>query len=66
VLFRVAQADEQQRTQILDALFDLSREEIVKRVEAGAMDKAALAAHDYVFDIFAGAEKSPAVQYAGS
>ena len=53
VLFRVAQADEQQRTQILDALFDLSREEIVKRVEAGAMDRAALAAHDYVFDIFA-------------
>jgi malate synthase len=65
VLFRVAQADERLQTQILDALFDLSREEIVKRVEAGTMDKAALAAHDYVFDIFAGAEKSPAVQYAG-
>ncbi len=62
VLFRVAQADERLRTQILDALFDLSREEIVKRVEAGAMDKAALAAYDYVFDIFAGAGKSPAVQ----
>ena len=52
VLFRVAQADERLRSQILDALFDLSREEIVKRVEAGTMDKAALAAHDYVFDIF--------------
>ncbi len=52
VLFRVAQADDRLRVQILDALFDLSREEIVKRVAAGTMDKAALAAHDYVFDIF--------------
>ena len=52
VLFRVAQADARLRAQVLDALFDLSREEIVKRVEDGTMDKAALAAHDYVFDIF--------------
>jgi malate synthase len=52
VLFRVAQADDRLRVQILDALFDLSREEIVKRVAAGTMDGAALAAHDYVFDIF--------------
>jgi malate synthase len=51
-LFRVAQADERLRTQILDALFDLSREEIVNRVEAGTMEGAALAAYDYVFDIF--------------
>jgi malate synthase len=54
VLFRVAQADEPLRAQILEALFDLSREEVVKRVQAGSMDPAALAAHDYVFDIFAG------------
>ncbi len=52
VLFRVAEADARLRAQVLDALFDLSREEIVKRVENGTMDKAALAAHDYVFDIF--------------
>jgi malate synthase len=52
VLFRVAEADAHLRAQVLDALFDLSREEIVKRVENGTMDKAALAAHDYVFDIF--------------
>ncbi len=53
VLFRVAQADERLRAQILEALFDLSREEVVQRVQAGYMDPAALAAHDYVFDIFA-------------
>jgi len=52
VLFRVAEADAHLRAQVLDALFDLSREEIVKRVENGTMDKAALAAHDYVFDIY--------------
>jgi malate synthase len=55
VLFRVAQADGRLRAQILEALFDLSREEVVKRVQSGSMDSAALAAHDYVFDIFAGA-----------
>ncbi len=37
----------------MDALFDLSREEVVKRVNAGAFDRAALAALDYVYDIFA-------------
>jgi len=51
-LFRVAQAGDQLRQQILDALFLYPREETVKRMEAGTMDKAALAAHDYVFDFF--------------
>jgi len=53
VLFVVGQASERLRAQILDALFDLKRDEIVKRVAAGNLDSAALAAHDYVFDIFA-------------
>jgi malate synthase len=52
VLFVVGQANEQERGQILDAIFDLSREEIVKRVQAGTLNKAALAAHDYIYDIF--------------
>src|SRR5262249_33659644 len=52
-LFVMAQTDAPKCSQILDGLFDLSREEIVQRVEAGTMDEAALAAHDYVFDIFA-------------
>jgi malate synthase len=57
VLFVVGTANSQERTQILDAIFDLSREETVKLVESGAMNKAALAAHDYVYDIFSGSEE---------
>jgi malate synthase len=56
VLFVVGQANEQERAQILQAIFDLSREEIVKRVQAGALNKIALGAHDYVYDIFPGIE----------
>ncbi len=52
VLFLVGQANHQERAQILDAIFDLSREEILKRVQRGTLNKSALAAHDYVFDIF--------------
>jgi len=52
VLFVVGQASEQERAQILDAIFDLSREEIVARVTSGSLGRAALAAHDYVYDIF--------------
>ncbi|HXZ79727.1 MAG TPA: malate synthase [Terriglobales bacterium] len=54
VLFVVGQANDRLRAQLLDALFDLSREEVVKRVNAGKMDRAALAAHDYAYDIFPG------------
>ncbi|MFB3916742.1 MAG: malate synthase [Terriglobales bacterium] len=56
VLFVVAPANAQERSQLLEAIFDLSRQEVVKRVEAGSMSQAALAAHDYVYDIFAGVE----------
>ena len=52
VLFVVGQADPKERAQIMDAIFDLSREEAIKRVQAGKLSKAALAAHDYVYDIF--------------
>ncbi len=58
VLFVVGSANPQERTQILDAIFDLSREEVVKRVESGAMNKSALAAHDYVYDIFPGTDEA--------
>jgi hypothetical protein len=37
---------------LLEAIFDLGREETVKRVQAGTLSQSALAAHDYVFDIF--------------
>jgi malate synthase len=58
VLFVVGQANAQERAQILDAIFDLSREEVVKRVEAGTLNKSALAAHDYVYDIFPAKEQA--------
>jgi malate synthase len=56
VLFLVGQANEQDRAHILDAIFDLSREEVVRRVTAGTLSRVALAAHDYVYDIFPAAE----------
>src|ERR1035437_1076129 len=52
VLFLLAQATEEEREQILAAIFDLSRQEIVKRLQAGTTKPAALAVHDYVYDIF--------------
>ncbi|MFZ3213350.1 MAG: malate synthase [Terriglobales bacterium] len=52
VLFVVGQASPQERAQIMDAIFDLSREEIIKGVQTGKLSKAALSAHDYVYDIF--------------
>jgi len=52
VLFLAAPANQEERAQILDAIFDLSREEIVKRVQSGTLDKVALSAHDYVYDVF--------------
>jgi malate synthase len=63
-LFVIGQADRSISTQILDALFDLSREEIVLRVEAGSMDRAALAAHDYVYDVFAKIKQSRPLESA--
>jgi malate synthase len=58
VLFVVGAANAQERAQILDAIFDLSRDELVKRVTAGNLNKSALAAHDYVFDIFPNVQRS--------
>ncbi len=52
LLFVVGQANAQERAEILEAIFDLSREEIVQRVHAGMLTTVALAAHDYVYDIF--------------
>jgi malate synthase len=52
VLFVLGPANEQEREQLLDAIFSPSREEVVKRVQAGTLDKSALDAHDYIYDIF--------------
>ncbi|MDR3762582.1 MAG: malate synthase [Acidobacteriota bacterium] len=52
VLFVVGPAAPEVRREMLEAIFDLTREELRKRVSAGSISPAALAAHDYVFDVF--------------
>jgi malate synthase len=56
VLFVVAPANDKEREQLFEALFAPSREEVVKRVKAGTLNKSALDAHDYVYDVFPGIE----------
>ena len=56
VLFVLAPANEKERVQLLEAIFTLSRKEVVKRVHEGTLNKSALDAHDYVYDIFPGIE----------
>jgi malate synthase len=56
VIFAIAEAGLEESGAILEAIFDLSRDEIVASVHAGTMKPALLAIHDYVFDIFEGAE----------
>jgi malate synthase len=50
VLFIIGQSKPSLHGQILEAIFDLPRDEVVRRVGAGSMDRAALAAHDYALD----------------
>ena len=52
VLFVMAEANEQQRSQILNAIFDLSRRQILEGIQSGTLIKDALRAHDYVYDVF--------------
>jgi malate synthase len=53
VLFLLAQAKPGERGPLLQAIFDLEREEVARRVASGAMPRSALAAHDYALDVFA-------------
>lgn len=54
VLFVVGQAAPGERQQLLQALFDLPRKEVAKRVEAGTLAAGTLSAHDYVYDVAEG------------
>jgi malate synthase len=66
VLFVVGSANPQMRAQILQAIFDLSREEVVARVASGDLNGAALAAHDYVYDIFSGGTQGSSSHHRGA
>ena len=52
VLFVLGEAHAEDRTALLDAIFDLERPELARRVSTGKAAAAALAAHDYVHDVF--------------
>jgi malate synthase len=54
VLFVVGQADQLRRAEILETIFDLPREEIVRRAQVGTVNESVLAAYDYVHDVFLG------------
>jgi malate synthase len=66
VLFVVGQSSKDQQSQLLEAIFDLTRDEVIKSVKAGTLPQAALAAHDYVFDIFPTGTKSRQSQPQGT
>jgi malate synthase len=51
VLFVIGAARAEERAAVLEAIFDLPREEVSKRVKAGTLPASALAAHDYVNDV---------------
>jgi malate synthase len=51
LLFVLAEVSAAEREQILDAVFDLSRQDIRRRMQVGAMPPSALRIHDYVYDI---------------
>ncbi len=51
VLFLVGQAAAADRGPLLEAIFDLSREEVARRVKAGTLPPGALPAHDYALDV---------------
>jgi malate synthase len=53
VLFLIGQAAPKDRGPLLEAIFDLSREEVERRVKTGTLPHGALAAHDYALDVFA-------------
>jgi malate synthase len=50
VLFIIGKARPALHAQVLEAIFDLPRDEVARRVAAGKMDRAALEAHDYALD----------------
>ncbi len=54
VLFIIGQAEPRLHAQLLEAIFDLTRDEVARRVAAGTFDRAALEAHDYALDLAGG------------
>jgi malate synthase len=51
VLFVLAEANDQRRGQLMEAIFSPSREEVVRKIQAGLLEPSVLVVHDYVYDI---------------
>jgi malate synthase len=51
VLFAIAEAGPDERGPLLEAIFDLSRGEVARRVAAGTLPRRALAVHEHVLDL---------------
>lgn len=64
VLLSVIERSDEEREQILDAVFSASREDVTAKINAGESPKSVLQAYDYVYDIFpeSTAERDSAVQ----
>ncbi len=50
VLLSIIESEEEERQQIIGAVVDMKREDLVGQVEAGEVPAAVLSAYDYVYD----------------
>ena len=50
ILLSIIESEEEERQQIIWAVFDMKREDLVGQVEAGEVPAAVLSAYDYVYD----------------
>lgn len=50
LLFAIAEADDEERERILEAVFSSSREEVVAKIKEGKLPAYVLEVHDYVYD----------------
>lgn len=50
VLFIVSEASDELRSQIMEAIFSPSREEVVRKIQEGKLDPSVLPIHDYIYD----------------
>lgn len=50
ILFELSPLNDEERRKAMDAIFSSSREEVVRKVESGKMEKKYLELHDYIYD----------------
>ncbi|MFN7169616.1 MAG: malate synthase [Candidatus Omnitrophota bacterium] len=51
VLFVLAEANDRERQQLMEAIFSPSREEVIRKIQAGQLDPFVLVVHDYIYDL---------------